>query len=34
MYTEYKNVIEGTDIGTLLSTGKLKHLSGHDDLVT
>ena len=34
MYTEYKNVIEGTDIGTLLSTGKLTHLSGHDDLVT
>ena len=34
MYTEYKNVREGTDIGTLLSTGKLTHLSGHDDLVT
>ena len=34
MYTEYKNVIEGTDIGTLLSTDKLTHLSGHDDLVT
>ena len=34
MYTEYKNVSEGTDIGTLLSTDKLTHLSGHDDLVT
>ena len=34
MYTEDKNVREGTDIGTLLSTGKLTHLSGHDDLVT
>ncbi|WQJ51358.1 MAG: hypothetical protein [phage Lak_Megaphage_RVC_AP4_GC26] len=34
MYTEYKNVSEGTDIGTLLSTGKLTHLSGHNDLVT
>lgn len=34
MYTEYKNASEGTDIGTLLSTDKLTHLSGHDDLVT
>lgn len=32
MYTEDKKVREGTDIGTLLSTGKLKHLSGHDYL--
>lgn len=33
MYTEYKNVHVSTPIGTLLSTGKLTHLSGHDDLV-
>ena len=34
MYTEDKKVSEDTNIGTLLSTGKLTHLSGHDDLVT
>ena len=34
MYTEDKKVREDTNIGTLLSTGKLTHLSGHDDLVT
>ena len=34
MYTEDKKVREGTDIGTLLSTGRLTHLSGHDYLVT
>ena len=34
MYTENKNVHASTPIGTLLSTGKLTHLSGHDDLVT
>lgn len=33
MYTENKNVHVSTPIGTLLSTGKLTHLSGHDDLV-
>ena len=34
MYTEDKKVREGTNIGTLLSTGRLTHLSGHDYLVT
>ena len=34
MYTEDKKVREDTNIGTLLSTGKLTHLSGHDYLVT
>ena len=34
MYTEDKKVREGTNIGTLLSTGKLTYLSGHDYLVT
>lgn len=34
MYTEDKKVREDTDIGTLLSTGRLTHLSGHDYLVT
>ena len=33
MYTEDKKVSEDTNIGTLLSTGKLTHLSGHDYLV-
>lgn len=32
MYTEDKKVREDTDIGTLLSTGRLTHLSGHDYL--
>lgn len=32
MYTEDKNVDVSTPIGTLLSTGKLTHLSGHDYL--
>lgn len=34
MYTEDKKVREGTNIGTLLSTGRLTHSSGHDYLVT
>ena len=34
MYTEDKKVREDTNIGTLLSTGKLTYLSGHDYLVT
>ena len=33
MYTEDKKVREDTNIGTLLSTGKLTYLSGHDYLV-
>lgn len=32
MYTEDKQVYVNTTIGTLLSTGKLTHLSGHDYL--
>ena len=32
MYTEDKAVEENTTIGTLLSTGKLTYLSGHDYL--
>ena len=34
MYTENKDVHVSTPIGTLLSTGKLTHLSGNDYLVT
>ena len=34
MYTENKDVHVSTPIGTLLSTGRLTHLSGHDYLVT
>ena len=34
MYTEDKKVREATNIGTLLSTGRLTHSSGHDYLVT